>query len=135
MVKNIKFMAILFAFVMQSMTIWSYNIINGTKVYLQYKTDPKTKGNHGSTRAPVKSSIPLTVFIDNTNQQLELTDPSNGVYSYSIYDENEEIMSQGTLNFTNGDSLYIDLWDYQSGVYSLEIIYGGSTYCGTFEIE
>lgn len=134
MTKNIKFMAILFAFVMQSMAIWAITI-SGDPVYLHYKTEPKIKGNHGSTRAPARNSITLNAFYYDTNQQLTLTDSSNGVYSYTIYGDNEAIMSQGVLNFTNGDILYIDLWGYQSGTYTLEIVYGGCTYSGTFEIN
>lgn len=134
MTKNIKFMAILFAFVMQSMAIWAITI-SGDPVYLYYKTEPKIKGNHGSTRAPARNSITLNAFYYDTNQQLILTDSSNGVYSYTIYGDNEAIMSQGVLNFNNGDILYIDLWGYQSGTYTLEIVYGGCTYSGTFEIN
>lgn len=134
MTKNIKFMAILFAFVMQSMAIWAITI-SGDPVYLYYKTEPKIKGNHGSTRAPARNSITLNAFYYDINQQLTLTDSSNGVYSYTIYGDNEAIMSQGVLNFNNGDILYIDLWGYQSGTYTLEIVYGGCTYSGTFEIN
>ncbi len=134
MTKNIKIMAILFAFVMQSMAIWAITI-SGDPVYLYYKTEPKIKGNHGSTRAPARNSITLNAFYYDINQQLTLTDSSNGVYSYTIYGDNEAIMSQGVLNFNNGDFLYIDLWGYQSGTYTLEIVYGGCTYSGTFEIN
>lgn len=134
MTKNIKFMAILFAFVMQSMAIWAITI-SGDPVYLYYKTEPKIKGNHGSTRVPARNSITLNAFYYDINQQLTLTDSSNGVYSYTIYGDNEAIMSQGVLNFNNGDILYIDLWGYQSGTYTLEIVYGGCTYSGTFEIN
>lgn len=134
MTKNIKFMAILFAFVMQSMAIWAITI-SGDPVYFHYKTEPKIKGNHGSTRAPARNSITLNAFYDDTNQQLTLTDSSNGVYSYTIYGDNETIMMQGVLNFNNGDILSIDLLGYQSGTYTLEIEYGGCTYSGTFEIN
>lgn len=119
---------------MQSMAIWAITI-SGDPVYLYYKTEPKIKGNHGSTRAPARNSITLNAFYYDINQQLTLTDSSNGVYSYTIYGDNEAIMSQGVLNFNNGDILYIDLWGYQSGTYTLEIVYGGCTYSGTFEIN
>lgn len=134
MTKNIKFMTILFAFIMQSMTIWS-STISGIYVYLQHITPKKIGDNSQPTRTPAKNNLTLNVFYNSGSQQLELTDSSNGIYSYSIYDENEEIMSQGVLNFNNDDILYIDLWGYQSGTYTLEIVYGGCTYSGTFEIN
>lgn len=134
MTKNIKIMAILFAFLMQSMAVWP--ITNGgNSVYLHYKTDPKSKGINKPAKAPAYKFISLSVFYDDAEQQLKLTDSSNGVYSYTIYGDNEAIMSQGVLNFNNGDILYIDLWGYQSGTYTLEIVYGGCTYSGTFEIN
>lgn len=134
MKKDIRFMAILLAFVMQSMAIWS-STLNGSPVYLHYKKDPKIIGTNRPSRAPANKSISLNVFHDDGSQQLTLTDSSNGVYSYFIYNEEEETISQGTLSFGNNDSLYIDLWGFQSGTYVLEIICGGCTYSGTFEIN
>lgn len=134
MTKNIKIMAILFVFVMQSMTTWA-STINGLQVYFQYKSTKKIGDISHPSRVPAKQHFSLNAFYDDAEQQLTLTDLSSGVYSYTIYGDNEIVMSQGVLNFNNGDILYIDLWGYQRGTYTLEIVYGGCTYFGTFEIN
>ena len=68
-------------------------------------------------------------------QQLVMQDSSGEVYTYYILNENEEVVSQGILDFSSTDNYTIDLWSFLRGAYALVIVHGGHTFCGTFDID
>ena len=131
--KNIKLLAIMFAFTMQSVTMWSAT----TSMYpvsLHYQQGPLLSNNPKPTKAPAHYSIPLSVVLDDDNRQLLVTALVEGEFTYNIYNETGNLISEGILNCNCNDSQTIDLGLYYSGVYYLVVTYNGHTFGGSFEI-
>ncbi len=119
---------------MQSLNVWSATN-SVSPVYLYYKHTPKLDGTPKPSKAPANYNLALSVSLDENCQQLVMQDQTGQQYTYYIYNENEEIISQGNLDFANTDNLVVNLWPYQSGIYTLIIVYNGYTFCGTFELS
>lgn len=132
MIKKTKIIAILFAFIMQTMHLVP---LNASDVPLHYKRPPKVTPSHGPSKAPAKNNLTLNVFFDEESQQLIFSDLPGNVYTYYIYDDNKNIVSQGVLDFWIDDALYIDLSFAEPGTYTLNIVYNGQNYEGTFELQ
>ena len=131
MTKKIYFVAILFAFVMQSMSIWA-NTLSVSPVNMYRKYSPKLDGTPKPSKAPVNFSIPLSVFLDEDARQLIVTSVSDGDLDYCIYDENDEVISQGILSCNNIDDCVINLGFCSYGTYNIEVSYNEHVYEGTF---
>lgn len=134
MTKKIYLGAILIAFVMQSMSAWS-NTLGISPVNLYRKYAPKLDGNAKPTKAPANFSIPLTVYLDEDNHQLMVTSISDGDFTYYIYDDCGNVVTQGIINCTVNQVLSLGLWICQSGVFSIVFTNDGNTYEGVFAIE
>lgn len=134
MKKKIYLVAILTALIMQSMGAWS-NTLGISQVNLYRKYAPKLDGNAKPTKAPANFSIPLTVYLDKDNHQLKVTSISDGDFTYYIYDEYGNVVTQDVINCSSNTIIYIDLWLCQSGVFSIVFTNDGNTYEGEFEIE
>lgn len=131
--KNIKLLAIMFAFTMQSITMWSAT----TSLYpvsLSYRQEPVLGDNPKPSKAPAHYNIPLSVVFDDDNQQLLVTALAEGGFTYYIYNEGNEIIAQGVLNCSNNDEYTIELALCYSGEYELVVIYNGHVFSGTFEM-
>lgn len=127
-------MAILFAFAMQSVSVWAATQ-SVTPVYLHYKHTPKLDGMPKPSKAPANYYLSLSVSYNAEDQQLVMQDSSGEIYTYYILNENEEVASQGILNFSSTDNYTIDLGAFVSGAYTLVIVHGGHTFCGTFDVD
>lgn len=134
MTKKICLMTILFAFVMQSVSVWAATQ-SVSPVYLYYKHTPKLDGMPKPSKSPANYSLSLSVSYNAESQQLVMQDSSSEVYTYYILNENEEVVSQGILDFSSTDNQTVDLGVYLSGTYTLVIVHGGHTFCGTFDID
>jgi len=134
MTKKICFMAILLAFVMQSVSVWAATQ-SVSPVYLYYKHTPKLDGMPKPSKSPANYSLSLNVSHNADDQQLVMQDSSGEVYTYYILNENEEVVSQGILDFSSIENHDVDLWGYLSGTYILVIVHDGHTFCGTFDID
>ncbi len=134
MTKKICFMAILLAFVMQNVSVWAATQ-SVLPVYLYYKHTPKLDGMPKPSKSPANYSLSLSVSYNAESQQLVMQDSSGEVYTYYILNENEEVVSQGVLDFSSTDNQTVDLLGYISGTYTLVIVDGGHTFCGTFDID
>lgn len=132
MIKKTKIIAILFAFIMQTMHLVP---LNASDVPLHYKRPPKVTPSHGPSKAPAKNYLTLNVFFDEESQQLTFSDLLDNVYTYYIYDDNKTIVSQGVLDFSTNESFIVNLWTCQSGIYTLVVTHNECTYFGTFEID
>lgn len=131
--KNIKLLAIMFAFAMQSMTMWSAT----TSMYpvsLYHRPTGWTGDNPKPSKAPANYTIPLSVILDEENQQLLVTAFAEGQFTYYIYNESGDIVSQGVLNCNNNGSYVINLGLCSYGTYTIAVTYNEHTYIGTFEI-
>ena len=127
-------MAILFAFAMQSVSVWAATQ-SVTPVYLHYKHTPKLDGMPKPSKSPASYNLSLSVSYNAEDQQLVMQDSSGEIYTYYILNENEEVVSQGILDFSSTDNYTIDLWSFLRGAYALVIVHGGHTFCGTFDID
>lgn len=134
MTKKICFMAILLAFIMQNVSVWAATQ-SVLPVYLYYKHTPKLDGMPKPSKSPANYSLSLSVSYNAESQQLVMQDSSGEVYTYYILNENEEVVSQGVLDFSSTDNQTVDLLGYISGTYTLVIVDGGHTFCGTFDID
>lgn len=134
MTKKICFMAILLTFVMQSVSVGAATQSVST-VYLYYKHTPKLDGTPKPSKSPVNYNLSLSVSYNAESQQLVMQDSSGEVYTYYILNENEEVVSQGILDFGSTDNQTINLWAYLSGTYTLVIVHDGYSFCGTFDID
>lgn len=134
MTKKIYFMAILFAFLMQSMSVWS-NTNGISPVSMYRKHAPKLDGNPKPSKAPANFNIPLAVFLDEDSQQLIVTPLADGDYTYNIYDGCGSVVTQRLIKCTANDSFSIDLCLCQSGFFTVEFVVEGNAFEGEFEIE
>lgn len=132
--RKIKLLAILFAFTMQSVTMWSATT-STYPVYLSYRQGPLIGNNPKTSKAPAKFIISLSVFFDEESQQLVMQDSFGEVYTYYILNNNEEVVSQGMLDFNSAEEHIVDLWGNLSGLYTLVVVHNGRTFCGTFSIN
>ncbi|MCH5310944.1 MAG: hypothetical protein J1E57_03165 [Prevotella sp.] len=132
MIKKTKIIAILFAFIMQTMHLVP---LNASDVPLHYKRPPRVTPSHGPSKAPAKNYLTLNVFFDEESQQLTFSDLLDNVYTYYIYDDNKTIVSQGVLDFSTNESFIVNLWTCQSGMYTLVVTHNECTYFGTFDID
>lgn len=131
--KNIKLLAIMFAFAMQSMTMWSAT----TSMYpvsLYHRPTGWTGANPKPSKAPANYTLPLCVILDEENHQLLVTALAEGQYTYYIYNEGNEVITQGVLNCYSNGEYTIDLAQCCSGKYELVVIYNDHVFRGTFEI-
>lgn len=130
---NIKLLAIIFALTLQSVTMWSAT----TSVYpvsLSYRQGPLLGSNPKPTKAPAHYRIPLIVVFDDDIQQLLVTALAEGEFAYYIYNESEEVITQGVLACSNNGYYNIDLGFCAYGTYSLVVSYNNHTYVGKFEV-
>lgn len=131
--KNIKLLAIIFALAMQSVTMWAATT-SMEPVYLSYRHEPVLGDNPKPSKAPVNYTIPLSVILDEENQQLLVTALAEGQFTYYIYNEGNEVITQGILNCCNNGEYTIDLGLCYNGEYELVVIYNNHVFRGTFEI-
>lgn len=126
--------AILFAIIMQSSCIWA-DTIGGVTIHLHYQPTNKVNGNGIPSRAPANHKTTLDITHNIEEAQLVLSDSSEKTYTYYIYNEQGEVVSQGILDFSTNSNISIDLSSYQSGIYCLSVTDDEYTYSGTFEIN
>lgn len=123
----------MFAFTLQNGTMWSAT----TSMYpvsLYYRPTGWTADNPKPSKAPAHYSIPLSVVLDDDNQQLLVTALADGEFTYSIYNETGNLISKGSLKCNCNDIQTIDLEPYYSGEYYIVVTYNGHTFGGAFEI-
>lgn len=131
--KNIKLLAIMFAFAMQGVTMWAATTYIHP-VLLYYVSTGKLGNNHKPTKAPARNAIPLSIVLDEESQQLLVTALADGEFTYYIYNESEEVVSQGVLICSNNGCYSINLVFFSYGTYNIAVTYNEHTYGGTFEI-
>ena len=131
MAKNFKHLTILFAFAMQTVCLTP---LGATDVILSSKEQPKENQTPEPSRAPGQRILALSVSLDEENRLLTFSDSSGNVYTYYIYDEAGNIVTQGILDFSADDTLLVNLSYVESGTYTLNVVHNGQNYVGTFSI-
>jgi hypothetical protein len=132
--KNIKLLAIMFAFAMQSMTMWSAT----TSMYpvsLYHRPTGWTGDNPKPSKAPAHYSIPLSFILDEDNQQLLVTAFADIEFTYYIYNEDDEIIFQGVMYANSKDINSIELGLCAYGRRKLIVVYNGRVFEGTFYVN
>ena len=96
---------------------------------------PREHSEHiGPNRAP--GNIVLTADYDEAESLLTFVySIPNTSFSYSIYDEDENIVSEGTDAFNEDGSYEVLLGTLPSGSYQIEVVINSATYVGTLVIE
>lgn len=131
--KNVRFIIILFALMMQFMCVMAETTFLFPVPLHSRKLPPYKGGYPVPHRAPAHDIIPLEVFVDEMNQQLLFRDSSMGEYIYRIYDEDGNFLVYGELNFAETDNLSVDI-SYLDGSYSLEVVSENKTFFGILQL-
>ena len=133
MKKNIKSLVIMLAIAMQSLTLWAATA-SIQPVSLYYSSTGRLGNNPKPSKAPAQYNIPLSVVLDEDSQQLLITTLVDGDFTYYIYNESDELISQGEVMCCNNSYYAINLESCSYGSYSIAITYNSHTYVGTFNI-
>lgn len=134
MKRKVKFLAIMFAFITQSLSIWGTT----TDVYsisLNYTPTGRLGNMPKPSKAPANFTAPVSIIHDEGNQSLVMTMLAEGNFTYSIYNEENTIMSQGCVDYVVNNNYTIDLSLYNSGEYRIIVLYNDYTFSGTFFVE
>lgn len=131
--KGIKLLAIMFAFAMQNVTMWAATT-SIQPVPLHYTPTGRLGNNPKPSKAPARYSIPLSVVLEDDNQQLLVTALAEGEFTYYIYNESEEVITQGVLTCSNNGYYSINLGLCSYGTYSIVVTFNNQSYVGTFEV-
>lgn len=129
--KNIKLLVFMVVLAMHSIPTWS---ATNSAVALNYIPTGRLGNNPKPTKAPAHFSIPLSVVLDDENQQLLVTALAEGEFTYSICSETGDLITEGILNCYYNDSHTMNIGLYNCGVYYLYVTYNGHVFGGTFEI-
>lgn len=133
----VKVFAILLALTMQVTNVCADDD-NGTPVYL-FKTGDghlPISGNPGPRRAPAAPRpLYIDVMLSEDGSCLSLYDPEGSTITYSITNEDDEEVAEGTISFAGQPNATISLEGLECGFYTLEVVLNGSTYRGGFELE
>ena len=98
--RKIRLFALVFTLFMQSFVMLS-STASATHIPLQHKHYPILHSNNRPQKAPANIQIPLEADFNEYSRQLSLTALEYGEYIYYIYNGSNEIISQGTLNFSD----------------------------------
>lgn len=131
---KLKILAVFIACITQC-SVMRAESVYGTIVNLYYRHTPKLDGNMKPSKAPANFHLTLNVSLSADSHQLIMQDSFNEVYTYYIYNENEDVVAQGVLDFGSSDIFIVDLWNYPCGPYVLVVVHNGYTFCGSFEID
>lgn len=129
-----KVWAVLFAFTIQSSVMYA----QGTEIPLSTvnstNTDPLLNGMPGPSRAPARRVFTLSAYLTDDGQELMFYDESESNYMYTIYDMYNQVIMEGSLDFTVNDTEYIDISTLPGGQYELSIAQPRSSkrYVGVF---
>jgi len=134
MTKNLKFLLIAFLLLTQSTIMMAQDDPDDGEE-IELRTSPKLGGINGPSRAPARFRLTLSAFLHQESFQLVIHDTAQGQFSYCIYNEDELVVSQGPLDFSNTESLSIDLNGLEAGEYRLEIYNGNKTHTGFFYLD
>jgi len=133
MKKSIKLFTIMIALAMQSLTMWA-TTTSLFPVSLHYRQGPLLGNNPKPTKAPAKFSIPLSIAFDDESQQLQVVAFADIEFTYTIFSESGEAVSQGLLQCYDNYCYSIDLNPLNNGEYNIVITYNGHNFEGCFEI-
>ena len=133
----LKFFVILFALAMQVSPVCADGNNGGTPVPLRPKSDPgPITGNAGPKRAPAHTQpLCIDVYMSEDGSSLSLYDPQGNTITYTIYNEDEDEITAGTISFVGQPYASISLDSFDYGIYYLEIVLNGVTYEGEFGLE
>lgn len=102
-------------------------------IYFYYEGTPKLDGNPRPSRSRSSNNNPFKADFDESNKTLFFSKPSEDEMEYYIYDENNNLVLQGTFM----DSCYLlNLRVTVSlGKYSILIIYHNNIYRGVLYLN
>lgn len=105
-----------------------------TEVPLTPKNGNLIIGTCKPNKAPCRPNFPLSIYFDPTESTIELITEEPNSVTFSIFDENENIIMSAAFQLYP-DSPYIVLLDSTlNGHFSLEIIVNGTVFIGEIVI-
>ena len=131
---NLKLLAILFAFILQSSVISAatQELYEVELSATSNKIDPKLGGCTGPSRAPARFTFSLSAYLDTNNQQLYFYDSNSRSYTYSILNSEGDVVQGGILDFSFGDTFIVDVDFLLPGEYTLVVNQGSRCFSGSF---
>jgi hypothetical protein len=86
----------------------------------------------GPHRDPVES-CPVSLQYDWVNNSLLFSSELIDACSYSIFDEDDELLSQGILDFTDENTVSVNLSGFNESYYLIQIVINGVIYEGMLD--
>lgn len=106
-----------------------------TFIYLHSKHTPKLDGNMGPSKAPSRRhNLTVSVYLNETNHNLELYNSSKEIISYYIYNDNGEKVNDGIISFVENENAFIYWGTIEEGIYTINIVSNGVIYEGIFQL-
>ena len=87
----------------------------------------------GPHRDPVEP-CPVSLQYDWVNNSLLFSSELVDACTYSIFDENDELLSQGILNFTDENTVSVNLSGFNESYYLIQIVIDGVIYEGILDL-
>lgn len=87
----------------------------------------------GPQRTPVES-CPVSLQYDWVNNSLLFSSELIDVCSYSIFDEDDELLTQGLLDFTDENTVSVNLSALNEPYYLIVIVINGFIYEGVLDL-
>lgn len=100
-----------------------------------YNNDPITDGSRRPHRAPRKTNMSLNIWYDTNINQLVFFDYLKQDYYYMVIGDDNNVLSEGCLEFDNQDFIYVDLEIETNAIYTIVIFYEDNEYTGTLLIK
>jgi len=90
--------------------------------------------NSDPTRPRMLAMLTVSASIDDTQLELYFDSPV-GVAIITVYDANNNLVSQETVDTDSISEVFISTASWSSGTYSLKISYGSTHLTGEFQTE
>lgn len=108
--------------------------IDSVPVYVYYQYKSHVDGIKRPSRVPQNIQLSLAICYEASLQQLVFIDTQRKNYRYMIVDDSNNSIAEGYLDFSNKDSISVNLTSYNPGSYTLFVWYEDSEFFGTFTI-
>ena len=89
---------------------------------------------NGPHKSPNNNSCPVSLEYNWNNNSLLFMSNHGEVCTYCIYNVDEEPLSIGSLNFTLGNTMTVNLSDWNEDYYIIQVEVDGTLYEGVLEL-
>lgn len=121
---------------MKRLIFFAAFIVLFTKVFATVSPIDLTKNHQPPT--PVPSSLTQELPVSASISETELAvyfEPTVGDATITVYDANNNVVCQETVDTDNNSSVFISSSNWSIGSYSITITYGTTSLIGYFDME